>query len=177
MASNPSTAPAAMEGLFPDLVAPGKVRKPNDESRENAPAESPNTPGPPDTRDKPPPSPDEGLGKVASAIYDAHDRELQLAARQASEGHLLEFSVNDWKLHHPAICRTNLFSCPVTHVTAHGIVAHPGRSGTYHCWLSDAGTLMIGDRTHQRVENFTEGTWRFNGARTRGDLTLRDTRD
>lgn len=65
---------------------------------------------------------------------------------QARSQHVMEFNVAGWKLKHPLLCQSKLFSCPFTYATRDGVTIRPGTSGDYECFLSDTGDVRIGRR-------------------------------
>jgi hypothetical protein len=68
----------------------------------------------------------------------------------------------DWTLLHPSECEDHQFSCPVTHATWGPLVAMPGMSGVYECWLNPSGQPIIGGRvTKMDTANMISSTlWR-----------------
>lgn len=71
---------------------------------------------------------------------------------QASSQHVMEFNVAGWKLKHPLLCQSKLFSCPFTYATRSGVTIKPGTSGDYECFLSENGDVRIGRRIFTRNE-------------------------
>jgi hypothetical protein len=92
----------------------------------------------PDTRDAPPPTP--GVDAVI----------------QASARHRLVVDLETWTLHHPACCRDATFTCPVTQASRF-LMYHPGTMGSYECWLSPQGELIVGGRVFDGNTGFIPG--------------------
>jgi hypothetical protein len=68
------------------------------------------------------------------------------AIMQAGMRHVMEFTMDSWRLKHPLICMEKQFSCPFTHATYEGVRFRPGTKGDYECFLTDQGELSIGQR-------------------------------
>lgn len=109
----------------------------------------------PDTRNTPPPTP--GVDAVI----------------QASARHRLIVDLETWTLGHPECCREATFTCPVTQASRY-LSYHPGTPGSYECWLSPLGELIVGGRVFDGNTGFIPGHTRqhtrkafTNGHRTR----------
>jgi hypothetical protein len=68
------------------------------------------------------------------------------AIMQAGMRHVMEFTIDSWRLKHPLICMEKQFSCPFTHASYEGVRFRPGTKGDYECFLTDRGELSIGQR-------------------------------
>lgn len=103
----------------------------------------------PDTQAEPPPAPN---GRPSPQRAETR---AKIAARQGDVMHHIRFDAarQSWELLHPPECRQHTFSCPVTHMIYPGVLASPGTSGTYECYLDAFGIAKLG----RRVTN-----WRGN---------------
>lgn len=87
-------------------------------------------------------APGDDLDNLTSRI----ERRDAFTVLQARSQHVMEFNVAGWKLKHPLLCQSKLFSCPFTYATRDGVTIRPGTSGDYECFLSDTGDIRIGRR-------------------------------
>lgn len=87
-------------------------------------------------------APGDDLDNLTSRI----ERRDAFTVLQARSQHVMEFNVAGWKLKHPLLCQSKLFSCPFTYATRDGVTIRPGTSGDYECFLSDTGDVRIGRR-------------------------------
>lgn len=97
----------------------------------------------PGTRDEPPPPP--ANGRAPSQRADIRSR---VAARQGDAMHHVRFDAaqRTWELIHPVECRHHTFSCPIHHAVYPGMLASPGTSGVYECYLDAFGLPKLGRR-------------------------------
>lgn len=139
LATNPQVGMAALSELVGDPslaevgVPPAPVSQPEPAPTEQTPAN-----GPPDTKNNPPPTPG-----VDSAV-------------QSAATHRVRFGLDQWTLYHPGCCHGAVMSCPVTEASRF-LRYHPGTSGDYECWLSPIGEFILGRRTYERIDGFTQG--------------------
>lgn len=92
----------------------------------------------PDTRDNPPPNPDEefAISRFNRLIDQVNSRHL---VRMRSAG--------GWDILHPRLCENHAYSCPYTQgVYELRSEAVPGRSGIYEFFIDSAGKPRIGDQ-------------------------------
>lgn len=113
---------------------------------QTAPEVTGDTNGPPDTKDAPPPQPDQQAADVRSRI--ALDLETQIRRASVAKASMLHWGKynavqNQLIVLHPAECESIGTACP--YGTAATPLARPGTSGTYELTL-DNGTLRIGAR-------------------------------
>lgn len=87
-------------------------------------------------------APGDDLDNLTSRV----ERRDAFTVLQARSQHVMEFNVAGWKLKHPLLCQSRLFSCPFTYATRDGVTIRPGTSGDYECFLSDTGDVRIGRR-------------------------------
>lgn len=175
LATNPTLAIQALEELTgikleePAQQAPPGVEppKPGDPDEENSANDEATDDGPPDTPEKPPPAPEALSAELERLAIESalpqpapsgpmipgpvpftalSDENRAFAIMQAGMRHVMEFTIDSWRLKHPLICMEKQFSCPFTHATYEGVKFHPGTKGDYECFLTATGELSIGQR-------------------------------
>jgi hypothetical protein len=176
LATNPTLAIQALEKLTgikleqpPQQAPPGAPGppQPGDEDEENSENDEAPDDGPPDTGTNKPPAPGELAAELERFAIEAtlpqptimgpvvpgpvplaslsHENRA-FAIMQAGMRHVMEFTMDSWRLKHPLICMEKQFSCPFTHATYEGVRFRPGTKGDYECFLTDHGELSIGQR-------------------------------
>ena len=158
----PNHAVAALEALTGLKIADSQVQSEEDPTDPDEPDDDTNDPNTPATEKTPPPAPGKDIG-VDAAVKRRAEWDAQTLL-QARSQHIIEFNMAGWKLKHPLLCQTKLFSCPFTYETRKGIPIHPGTSGDYSCTLSARGNLTIGERVFPRESDLITVENRVNGS-------------
>lgn len=147
----------------PVVAPPNDGSQPSVDKNQQPPAPTPTDTkqGPPKTQDNKPPAP-----AAPAAAESNGGPDIAFTILQAKTRHIIEFSLDGYKLKHPQLCQPKLFSCPFTHATYDGVEIRPGKSGNYECYLNHAGNFVIGQRVFTREEELISNPVRsISGAR------------
>lgn len=143
LARNPQSGFIALSELISDEKLLGRVREnsspPSEDSTPTDEDDDKESRDEPDTQEDEPPPPDDS----------------SLRVKMANTNHRIEVGINSWSLYHPEICKGNMTKCPVTEASRY-LKQTPGTKGSYDCWLSSFGELIIGQRMFD-VNSFNKG--------------------